>query len=189
MNESNAGADNGQGVELAALLRLLKFNFDGDDECVSVCWQRDQGMPSKGPFTSEVLHPSWAQEFVERTRDDRDGVWFGICPLAEALLRGRGTEADVVRLSSVWADVDIKDGGWCPDAEAAISLVEALGEVIDAPPTVVTRSGHGLQPIWALDKTSAVGLEYPARPAAAGALGQLGQAGRRRTGLQGRRRY
>ncbi len=63
--------------------------------------------------------------------------------------RGRGSEDGVCALPAVWADIDI--GGAAHKAknlpaseEEALSLIEALG----LPPSILVRSGFGLQVYW-----------------------------------------
>lgn len=74
-------------------------------------------------------------------------VWFGVNPVGQLVRYGRGTEADITRVRTLFADFDVKSGqfeamGQC--GEARLILEETLGIA----PVAVIESGHGLQPIW-----------------------------------------
>src|SRR5262249_43986333 len=62
---------------------------------------------------------------------------------------GRGKEDSVVSLPGFWADVDIAGPSHAakdlpPTEQEALSLLAA----IDFPPSIIVRSGFGLQPYW-----------------------------------------
>lgn len=76
-------------------------------------------------------------------------VWFGINPIRPES-SGRGTAKDITRLAALWVDIDIKDGG-AQDFDIARSIADDIGTMIGAWPTATTYSGHGIQPIWAVD--------------------------------------
>jgi P4 family phage/plasmid primase-like protien len=64
----------------------------------------------------------------------------------------RGKEDGVVSVPGVWADIDIagpahKSKDLPPTEREAMQLVEAVG----LPPSVIVRSGHGLQLYWLFD--------------------------------------
>jgi hypothetical protein len=83
----------------------------------------------------------------------RVNVWHSPAVFAP-VTSGRGTAADVVRVSAVFADLDVKPGG-LPSWSAAVDLVEALSAALGTGPTYVTYSGHGLQPVWSVEELDA----------------------------------
>ena len=92
-----------------------------------------------------------AAELVRFTDTNPAGVnvWHSPAVMNPAA-SGRGKAVDVVRLPAVFADLDVKFGGLSSFAEAE-SLVEDLAVVLGTDPAYVTYSGHGLQPVWAVD--------------------------------------
>jgi hypothetical protein len=83
-------------------------------------------------------------------------VYFGVNPLRPDLCHGRrGSEADVTRVVALFADLDIKDGGFNSLA-ACRRVVAELSVILGIEPAVVVESGHGLQPFWRIANTSNV---------------------------------
>jgi putative DNA primase/helicase len=76
-------------------------------------------------------------------------TWYGVNPIRPDST-GRGTAKDVTRLAAVWVDIDIKPGG-AADFDIARAIADDIGTMLDAYPTAITYSGHGIQPIWAID--------------------------------------
>ena len=106
----------------------------------------------KYPDSEAVGYRLTPAELVELAVDveDRANLWHSPAVVA-AVGTGRGKAADVVRLPALWADLDVKPGGM-PSREAADAVVEGLSGVLGSDPVYVTMSGHGLQPLWALDR-------------------------------------
>lgn len=96
-------------------------------------------------------------------------VWFGANPVTPGTT-GRGTVADVTRWAALYADLDVKPGS-LPNMDAARSVVDVLGAMANTPPVALIASGHGLQPVWALDPDDpAADLTQPGNREAAQAL-------------------
>lgn len=97
------------------------------------------------------------QHFITRTTtpaaatidglNDAD-VWYSINPTCPTT--GRGKAQDVTRLAALWADLDVKPGG-CPDMDTANAIVEVLSTMLGTDPVAIVYSGHGIQPLWAIE--------------------------------------
>jgi hypothetical protein len=126
---------------------------------LAVCWKRP-GMA----FTPELQNPVDVPRFVgmltKSITDGRVDMWFGINPVSSAVSKGRGTVKDVTRLAALYADLDVKPGA-CPDLDTARRLVDDVSDVLGMRPVAVIHSGHGLQPIWSIERVSAESLSYP----------------------------
>lgn len=86
---------------------------------------------------------------------DRD-VWFTLNPATDGG-RGRATRETVTRLSALHADLDIGGAGkTIPDMAAAQGIVTDLSTMLGTPPIAIIGSGHGYQPIWAIEVTQGV---------------------------------
>lgn len=96
---------------------------------------------------------------------DRD-VWFSLNPGTSGMMTlrdgrvvesGRVTRATVTRLSALHADLDIGGAGkTIPDMAAAQGIVTDLSTMLGTPPIAIIGSGHGFQPIWAIEVTQGV---------------------------------
>lgn len=136
---------------------------------LSVCW-RDE----RGRFSSELMAPTDAPAFVEMlSGDSGEGldVWFGVNPVSASVTEGRGKAGDITGLAALFADLDVKPGG-CRDLAECHVLIDDLSERLGQRPSVIIYSGHGLQPIWPLDRSWARDL---ANSEAADLLEQFGQ--------------
>ncbi|MEN3220700.1 hypothetical protein PUR22_07620 [Mycolicibacterium porcinum] len=78
---------------------------------------------------------------------DRD-VWFGVNPVARHVAFGRGTEADIVRVRTLFADLDVKPGKQFDGLWQCYDAARLLRERLEVWPVALIRSGHGLQPVW-----------------------------------------
>lgn len=137
---------NGSTINLAQLLDRLGYT---DDERFQLCSKKAGHL-----FAATVLPLSDAQG-AERRADLLADWWFGVNPVTE-VDTGRPAAGDVTRLAGIWADLDIKPGG-CPTWEVAQRIVDELESVLGERTVAVTRSGHGLQPIWAIDEAGILG--------------------------------
>lgn len=79
-------------------------------------------------------------------------AYFGLNPTSLPLGNGhgRGGDDDVTRVVGLPADLDYKQTG-CGSHDNAQSMIETLAEIMGTGPTFDIFSGHGLQPVWALD--------------------------------------
>lgn len=69
----------------------------------------------------------------------------------------RVTRATVTRLAALHADLDIGGSGkTVPDLAAAQSIVTDLSTMLGTPPIAIIGSGHGYQPIWAIQTTDVI---------------------------------
>lgn len=168
----SAGATSHDTVPNADLTPVNKMTFDellqalghggGVDlhrEQVAICWKRPGGT-----FTPELQDPDDAARYVGMLTDSITGgrvdMWFGINPVSSDVAKGRGTVKDVTRLAALYADLDVKPGA-CPDLDTARLLIDDMSDVLGMRPVAVIHSGHGLQPIWAVERGSAASLKYP----------------------------
>jgi hypothetical protein len=80
-------------------------------------------------------------------------IYFGAAPVKEAVtLFRRGTEDNISRLIGVWADIDLKEGGFSSQAEIHSFLSSLVLQ-----PTIVVESGSGgVHAYWKLDGKSSV---------------------------------
>lgn len=78
---------------------------------------------------------------------DRD-VWFGVNPVARHLRYGRGREADIARVRTLFADLDVKPGRQFDAIWQCQDATRLLRERLGVWPVALVRSGHGLQPYW-----------------------------------------
>src|SRR5699024_6006858 len=76
-------------------------------------------------------------------------AWFGVNPVTPRA-HGRGGADDVTRLAAIYADLDIKPGG-ITSYEQGLDIIDDLSLMLGTRPVAVTLSGHGLQPLWAVD--------------------------------------
>jgi len=143
-------------LDFADLLEKLTWGIDDPGEFVSVCHK----FGDDGEFRSTIKNPSDAVAYVNCLNGDGPGtppnIWFGVNPINPPA-RGRGKTTDVRRLSCLWIDLDVKPGG-CDTFEVAHAIVAALSEVLGQRPVAIIHSGHGLQPLWAVDSKSAANL-------------------------------
>jgi hypothetical protein len=82
---------------------------------------------------------------------DKWNLYFGAAPVKEAVtLFRRGTEDNISRLIGVWADIDVKEGGFSSQDEI-LSFLDTLA----LKPTIVVASGSGgIHAYWKLDENS-----------------------------------
>lgn len=152
------------------LLSLLGHVDDHHHDQVAVCWKRPGGHFSSELKTTEDA-PRFVEHLVANTGGNSD-VWFGINPVSTSGTRGRGTAKDVARLAALYADVDVKPGA-CANLETAHAVVADLSAVLGQRPGAVIHSGHGLQPIWPVDRESAEALSNPESQKLARRFGRL----------------
>lgn len=100
---------------------------------------------------SVVLTAPHIPEYVDKLPLDAD-IWIGVNPvdLSKVVPGGRGTSRDVTRLTSLYADLDVKPGG-CRDYSHAMEIVCTLADILGEEPTMIIHSGNGIQPYWAVD--------------------------------------
>lgn len=90
-------------------------------------------------------------ESLESLIFDEDGnkwnLYIGICPIKDDVtLTRRGTEANVSTVRGVWADIDIKEGGF----ESQQDILDFLFS-LKVPPTITNGSGSGgVHALWKL---------------------------------------
>lgn len=121
------------------------------------------------PYLTATVHaPEYAVELYGRPAGG-DDQWFGVNPVAltptgrqrkerygEGIAeswdeaRGRPDSTDITRVAGLAADLDVKPGG-CPSYDVAELIIADLSAMLGDRPVAITRSGHGLQPIWAVE--------------------------------------
>jgi hypothetical protein len=121
-----------------------------------------RGEQRQGFFTDQIDLP---------LPQDRD-VWFSLnpgttgyrtLPDGRQVPTNRVTRQTVTRLAALHADLDVGGRGkTIPSAEAAKGIVTDLSTMLGTPPIAVIASGHGYQPIWAIEPEAFAGDEATA---------------------------
>ena len=133
-----AGRWCGVSNDLNALLAVLGVN--GDD-IVTVCY-----LPVGGEFKATVGTAAGAQARAEQRKDSAD-VWFGVNTFAKRPSAGRGKAADVSRLTSLYADLDVKDNGLA-DMDMVRAVLLDVERILGVPASATVESGNGLHDYW-----------------------------------------
>ena len=131
-------------LDFAGLLRLLGFTVG---EFVSIGYEDT----TKGSaWRTAVMDPIDAPAYVDALADTAD-VFYGVCPTKGPARdrAGRGTGEAVTRLSSLWADLDVKAGA-CKDLDTAHKIVGDLTAAVGSRPCAIIHSGGGIHPYWTL---------------------------------------
>jgi hypothetical protein len=128
-------------LDFSGLLQLLGFSVG---EFVSIGHE----IIGKSPWHTAVMDPADAPDYVAGLSDEAD-IFFGTCPTRGPARDGgrRGTENDVTRLSSLWADIDVKPGA-CKDLTVAHAIIGDLTAAVGSRPSAIVNSGGGLHPYW-----------------------------------------
>ena len=166
--QSNGQARQGYGA--TPIDELLEVLGATDGEFFAVC---SEDKTTGRPFASSVMAPSEVAASVAKLSPTAD-VWFSVCPTAGPARtgEGRGGTADVTRLSAVFTDLDIKQGG-CPDMQTAWAIVIEMSNLLGVRPAAAVYSGHGLQPLWPITD-GAIGEDFT-NAAAASLLNRFGR--------------
>lgn len=147
-------------IDFADVLELLGHT-DGDH--IALCYKQGDG-----PFTTIVNTPAIITAAAPGFTDA--DVWFSVNPVTgPAHTGGRGGADAVTRLTSLWADIDIKPGA-CADLEQAHQLIDDISAALGTRPAAIIYSGHGLQPLWPIDDDDNAILDSPERTAMAAAV-------------------
>ena len=88
--------------------------------------------------------------------DPESNTWVGLSPMSP-VTSGRGGVDDVVAVVALAADLDVGPGKLASFADAD-AVIDELAAMLGTTPAYVTSSGHGRQPVWALER-----LEDPER--------------------------
>ena len=144
-------------LDLGQLLDLLGH------ELVALCWKPHDDTI----FRTRICPPAEAAELAAQLQTS--DVWYSINePSGPAGDRPRGDATNVTHLRALWADLDIKPGGFDDDT-LAWATIDDLSSILGAHPVAITHSGHGLQPIWQIDPDDTT-LDDPEKRADANAL-------------------
>lgn len=103
------------------------------------------------PFVTGVRTPAAAVTVAAELPDTAD-VYFSVNavrPRQPGDTR-RGSEADVTRLTALYADLDVKPGG-CPTLDVARAIAAEVGIILGSAPAAFVESGHGLHPYWVIE--------------------------------------
>lgn len=145
----------GRRVDLAELMECLGYT-EGERTVVGVIDRNGQRNPRGRPsFLVSEYSQGAVKDMADRLQPGQaDGrcYYFAVCPTSAPVGPGgrRGGAAQVTRLAGVWGDLDDKDGG-CGSTEMCWTLIDDLSQMLGEYPTVVIASGHGWQPIWAIE--------------------------------------
>jgi P4 family phage/plasmid primase-like protien len=99
-------------------------------------------------------HIQRLDEIVAAHTEAEQNVYFEINPssfwpgeAADFEERKRSSSRHITRLSSLYIDIDYKDGG-LGSPQAAQQLIQDLTAALGVPPAAVVHSGGGMQPYW-----------------------------------------
>lgn len=162
-------------LDLSGLLGALGYE---PDEFVSVSHKT-----ASGAYSSAVCKLPDAVAHAAALPDDVD-VYFGVNPISGPARerQGRGAEGDVMRVSALYADLDIKPGA-CRDRATAEAIIAELSEIVGMRPSAITHSGNGLHPYWPISD-GAVNGDTAAAKARATRWGRLVRAVARKHGAK-----
>lgn len=112
------------------------------DEHVALCHQAPGG-----EFTTAMTTVGRLPDQAARMVEGRC-IWYSVNPLRSGIPRGkRGSATDVVGLTALYEDLDVKEGG-LPSWEACRAVIDDAADILGTPATAIVNSGHGLQPYW-----------------------------------------
>ncbi len=112
------------------------------EELVSVNWKSTRGM--EFVFVPVSQAPEVILQHPDTDVYISGGVW------RHVPARGRGVAEDIARIPALWADLDLKEGGFESYREMH-AVIREISEIIGAPPVVELATGGGIQPRWVLD--------------------------------------
>lgn len=143
-------------IDLPEWLERLGF---ADDEYVQIGEKLPGGAFRGGTGTAGAIYQAadgW------KAPADRD-TWVGPNP-TEHVTTGRPGNDQVTRLAALHIDLDVKPGG-CSSFDQARAIVDELAGMLGSRPVALTYSGHGLQPVWAIEEGAIFptvdGITYP----------------------------
>jgi hypothetical protein len=130
-------SNDGSGYQLYDLLIALGFRAR---ERVSINTQL-----RGGPFVSE-LHE--VHDLAGWTAPQDRNVWWGVNPVGRHVRYGRGGEADITRVRTLFADLDVKPGKNLDTLDQCYTAARTIKDYLGVWPVALIESGHGLQPLW-----------------------------------------
>lgn len=137
-------------VTLAQVLELVGY---GPGELLSVLVIRP-GSPHPEPVTG-LKRPADLVELAQAL--EGVNLWHSLSTF-RAGTTGRGSASDVARVPALWADLDVIEEAphlkalGVPTWAIAWELIEDLSNILGTRPLYVTMTGHGLQPVWGIDR-------------------------------------
>lgn len=135
------GRDRRYRVNLEELLtKVLGYT---EDEWLAICTESDSKQ-----WGAVVVRVDKVSDLIARDATGMN-VYYSVCPVRSGLAPGaKGKAEDVTRLSALWGDLDVKDGSGVSTMEDARAIIDQLTEWLGVAPSAITRSGHGLHPLW-----------------------------------------
>ena len=131
--------DDAGSVELYDVLMALGFTAH---ERIPICTQ----LPGrKDTFKPELYRVEYLAGWTPP--QDKE-VWWGANPIARHVRKGKGGEADIRRMRTLFADLDIKPGKCLDTLDQCYAAAWELADYVDVKPVAMVESGHGLQPLW-----------------------------------------
>ena len=121
---------------------LNRLGREPEDD-VTICYQS-----STQKFAAKTIKVELVDSVVDALDSLSNNIWFEINPSS---VKGRATAKDITRLSSVFIDIDYKDGG-AGSVQQARDFVEMLTDIIGVAPSATVYSGHGIQPYWTIEE-------------------------------------
>jgi putative DNA primase/helicase len=133
-------------VDFGTLLEVLGF---AADEFVAIGYADTAEAGDR--FHVGVGSPADAAAVVGLLPTSAD-VYFTVCAVRDREPGDgrRGTEADVTRLTGLWCDLDVKDGG-CGSLDVARAIIANLSIILGTRPSAIVSSGHGVHGYWVID--------------------------------------
>ncbi len=102
------------------------------------------------PGAAFIGGKSTAKALRSRTYAMDTDYWASVNVLHPATSNARGGASDVARVTALVADLDHKPTG-VHDPATAARVIDTLAELLGTRPVAVINSGHGQQPVWAVD--------------------------------------
>jgi P4 family phage/plasmid primase-like protien len=141
----------------------------GPEEFVSV-----NTLPPGGVWKSAVVPVADAPGLVDILGTSAN-VYYGVNPV-QRMMSGRGSYEDITRMAAIWIDLDFKSGG-CGSPQTARKVMADVSSAVGVQPSVIVRSGGGLQPLWPIEDFLITDAD--SRQRAAAALHRFGELVRR----------
>lgn len=132
--------------------KLLKLIGRTTEESIAICTMD----PSGPPLMTEWTTVADAQDVSERFSGERH-VWYTVQPMNRPA-GGRGGQKDVAEIVALYADLDYVTEGKPSgiSSEVALRIIHDLAEIVGSMPVAIVGSGHGLQPLWAVERVDVI---------------------------------
>jgi P4 family phage/plasmid primase-like protien len=130
-------------------------------EKLSLCNDAVTKHNPKGKFKPRVFTAAEAVDVLGRSKVLAGGnTWYGVARLRADFPtgKGRGWAKDVAGVRTLYADLDVKDGG-LRSVEDAGKVIAEVSKTIGVEPAAVVMTGGGLQPYWRIERDARADFE------------------------------